>query len=162
MTGFLSEVQTSETKPVLAKQRTAPIVNRVAIDGETAFQFIGKMAERFWRYIRHGKPDDYWVWTDAKSGGYGAFGFRFAGRTWQFVAHRISWLLHRGRIPKEMCVSKNCPGGDNRACCKLAQLWLGTRADNNVDTVRKRRHWSQARTQVRNPGGQMVSSDQAS
>ncbi len=77
-----------------------------------------------------------WVWTAAKTKGYGKFGFR--DRT--VSTHRFSWVLHRGNIPDNLCVLHKC---DNRSCINPKHLFLGTKSDNNEDMTSKgRRRWA--------------------
>lgn len=52
-------------------------------------------------------------------------------------AHRLAWMLTRGPIPEGMCVCHTC---DNRLCCELSHLWLGTKADNARDMMIKGRN----------------------
>jgi hypothetical protein len=48
----------------------------------------------------------------------------------------MAYELMVGPIPAGMCVCHAC---DNRICCRVDHLWLGTYADNNRDSLRKGR-----------------------
>jgi hypothetical protein len=91
-----------------------------------------KEASCYWGKIR--KDESCWIWTGCRdTSGYGLTTFR--GRC-QGV-HRLSWRIHRGEIPKEMCV---CHGCDEPLCVNPAHLWLGTRKQNTQDRDRKQRN----------------------
>lgn len=92
---------------------------------------------RFWAKVERLAGDGAcWLWTaSVHPEGYGKF--RVAGRMDR--AHRVSWRLHHGEIPRGMCVLHNCPAGDNPRCVNPAHLWLGSRAENNRDRKAKGR-----------------------
>lgn len=74
-----------------------------------------------------------WIWTACTlPNGYGQIAID--GRTKR--AHRVSYELHIGRIPKGLCVLHTC---DVRSCVNPSHLWLGTCKDNHVDMMQKGR-----------------------
>lgn len=86
------------------------------------------------------KPEDCWLWTGALKSGrktkmrYGLF--QMGGRGSPIVAHRASWLLHRGPIPVGMKVLHKC---DVPSCVNPDHLFLGTQLDNIRDCLSKNR-----------------------
>ncbi len=89
---------------------------------------------KFWRSVVKG--DSCWLWTAyTTQAGYGQFSHR--GKV--LYSHRVSWELHRGKIPEGADVLHNCPGGDNPACVNPDHLWLGNQSANIHDMYTKGR-----------------------
>lgn len=95
---------------------------------------------RFWSKVR--KTETCWLWTGAISTGHGGYGKlgRNSLRDGWMPAHRASWIINRGIIPKGLRVLHCCPGGANPACVNPNHLYLGTDKDNAMDTVKDGRH----------------------
>jgi len=89
--------------------------------------------ERFEMYVQ--KTDGCWLWIGGKnSDGYGTL---YASDTKRVEsAHRVSWRLNVGPIPKGINVLHRC---DCRNCTRPNHLFLGTQLENNRDRERKGR-----------------------
>jgi hypothetical protein len=84
---------------------------------------------RFWAKVQ--KTEGCWIWCGGQDkNGYGIIR---AGQR----AHRRSWELHFGPVPKNLWILHHC---DNPSCVRPDHLWLGTVTDNNADMIAKGRH----------------------
>lgn len=89
--------------------------------------------ERFWDKVIKLGPDDCWEWKKIGKGKrYGQF--KVNGR--MVSAHRFSWELVNGPIPKGLYACHVC---DNTKCVNPKHLFLGTQKQNMEDCVAKGR-----------------------
>ncbi|MFA6992669.1 MAG: HNH endonuclease [Candidatus Gracilibacteria bacterium] len=94
----------------------------------------GTPEERFWHFVKKGKnEDDCWAWIGTKiPSGY--------SQIWccgkMVNAHRFSYELHFGKIPKGKIIMHKC---DNPQCCNPKHLEVGTYKDNTQDMLKKGR-----------------------
>lgn len=98
-------------------------------------------SERFWSKVNktsgsvsHYAIGECWEWVGSSaSGGYGTF---WDGNKHTY-AHRFSWEYHnRQAIPDGCVVMHTC---DNPSCVRPGHLTIGTRSENVLDSVRKKR-----------------------
>ncbi|MCK9568765.1 HNH endonuclease [Candidatus Pacearchaeota archaeon] len=108
---------------------------------------------RFWEKVH--KTKSCWIWTGALGGGsYGLIWLN--GRN--YPAHKLSWEIHFGKIPKGKLVCHNCPGGDNPSCVNPAHLFLGTHQENLHDASLKGM-LSTAKDGSKNPMAKLTEND---
>lgn len=106
---------------------------------------------RFWKYVQKAGPDDCWWWTGGRKRGggssleYGELGWPTAKKTRMEQAHRISYLIHKGPIPDDLCVCHTC---DHPLCVNPAHLFLDTLGGNTRDM------WAKGRSRARPSSGE--------
>lgn len=90
--------------------------------------------ERFWDGVVVGQPSECWEWSKFKGAtGYGVVRID-SHKT--MLAHRYSFVIHKGEIPSDKIVMHSC---DNRRCVNPSHLSLGTNQDNMNDRNTKGR-----------------------
>lgn len=99
---------------------------------------------RFMAYVSPEPNSGCWLWDGSYSTtGYGQFSIGLRPKK----AHRVSWLLHRGPIPKGSFVLHRC---DNPACVNPEHLEIGSHR-KNMDDMRQRGHARGGRPGIGNP-----------
>jgi len=89
--------------------------------------------QRFFSHVKK-KKSGCWEWQGhLMAQGYGRC--IFDGKR-SYLAHRASWVIHKGDIPEGMYVCHKC---DNPKCVRPEHLFLGTNEENIKDrTIKKR------------------------
>ena len=88
---------------------------------------------RFFSRVDVAKQTECWFYTGAAdSTGYGIF----THNKRKYGAHRFSYILFHGEIPKDMLIRHRC---DNPACVNPHHLETGTTFDNIMDRVLRNR-----------------------
>ena len=88
-----------------------------------------EMTERFWSRVD--KSGDCWTHSGAKNSPRGYP--QCTGINGSVLAHRMSWELNEGPIPKGAWVLHLC---NNRSCVRPSHLSLGTHQQNMDDLAR--------------------------
>lgn len=104
---------------------------RVFEEGRKDLEVCG----RFWNFVDDsGGPDSCWPWKGNTTGKGGHGVFSILGVS--VLAHRLSYRICRGKIPKGKLVCHDC---DNPPCCNPKHLYAGTHSDNARDAINRGR-----------------------
>jgi len=91
-------------------------------------QLTNQEMQNFYSIINSIKSPKCWIWNHSLVHGYGLF----MGKS----AHRVSYELYKGSIPKNMVVMHTC---DNPSCVNPEHLEIGTQSENIADMIKKGR-----------------------
>lgn len=116
-------------RPCLARHQSITLIGR---DGRPGLRI--PLEEKFWtRVDRPDDPDACWQWTGyVARDGYG----RLTINLIPILAHRISYEINNGPIPKGLFVLHHC---DNPRCVRPDHLFLGDQEKNMHDMIEKGR-----------------------
>lgn len=105
---------------------------------EKAVKTVMRMSPilRFGKYVN--KTEGCWLWTGATNGKYGVFPNPNGN-----YAHRFSYVISKGEIPKGQCVCHTC---DTPLCVNPDHLFLASQQENIFDAVKKGRFANQKLT----------------
>lgn len=85
-------------------------------------------ADNFWGNVDIGSDDECWLWTGTTSFGYGQFTVHQRHK----LAHRVSYELVNGPIPKGKMICHKC---NTPLCVNPKHLYAGTAKDNHDDMI---------------------------
>jgi hypothetical protein len=89
--------------------------------------------DRFFKYVEQIPESTCWYWI----GGAGRYGVFSITHERSISVHVFSYMIHKGDIPKGICVCHTC---DEKLCVNPNHLFLGTHGDNAKDRNKKGRH----------------------
>lgn len=93
-----------------------------------------KYKNKFLDRVKENKKTGCFVWKGTlDKDGYGRF---VLSHRREIRAHRYSFIIYNGEIPKGLFVCHSC---DNPSCVNPDHLWLGTALQNNRDAWKKGR-----------------------
>ncbi len=91
------------------------------------------LKSRFEKYVIPEPNTGCWLWTGFSGHcGYGRINIARKSK----LAHRVSYELYKQKIPDGLCALHKC---DTPACVNPNHIFIGTKADNIADMVKKGR-----------------------
>lgn len=93
--------------------------------------------QKFWNLVDIKSPEECWEWQGYRDRkGYGSFNPAWEGYPLKVRAHRFSYLITKGEIPKGKIVAHGC---DNPPCCNPAHLSAKTYKENTQEMLERGR-----------------------
>ncbi len=88
----------------------------------------------FYHRLNYPRKQDCWLWPENQlnSSGYGQLTIFRKGRRSRLLAHRLSYQIHKGKIPPGLQVMHTC---DVKRCVNPHHLKVGTQLENEADKV---------------------------
>jgi hypothetical protein len=91
-------------------------------------RITARMIERFFQKVHINIATGHWEWTGGKAGaGYALFFIRKTPKQTNIYAHRFSYLLHYGKVPKGLEINHRC---DLRSCVSPFHIQAITHQQN--------------------------------
>ncbi len=121
--------------PAANTKHNLDMSNAIKTVSETSnpVNFTPNQLSRFWKKISKDGENGCWKWLNAKDkDGYG----KITIQATDMRAHRLSWIIHRGHIPKNALVLHTC---DNPECTNPEHLYDGNNTNNMRDREARNR-----------------------
>lgn len=102
--------------------------------------FSEKDIDRFWAKVKKCHYKQCWLW-DGGVHWSGSIEVRhsygiFCANNRKYKAHRVAYILKKGRIPRKHVVRHKC---DTPMCCNPHHLETGTQLQNDMDRTKRGR-----------------------
>jgi hypothetical protein len=112
-------------------------IGRLILSEKEEIELINLSKERF---MKHVVDTGYcWEWIASKKGaGYGQFGIQKNRKQKIYSAHKVAYLLFKGKVAKNLEVRHLC---HNASCINPEHLELGTHQDNHDDNLTNPRYY---------------------
>ena len=131
---FFGKHHTEETKEKIRKHHKGIPLSEEHKKKIGQGLFKGTIEDRFLSKVK--KTSTCWIWTGFIKKGKMPYGRFSLEHRKPVIAHRYSYEIYNGDIPKGMCVCHSC---DNPSCVNPKHLWLGTTKQNIQDCLKKGR-----------------------
>lgn len=107
------------------------LINHITIHNGKTYS----LKERFLKSVGKIRKNGCMNWKGpiAQTGGHGTIGIRLNGKCYTYKAHRLSYQLFKGEIPRDKFVLHSC---NNAKCVNPDHLRIGTQKENVLDRIK--------------------------